>query len=83
MEMGRCQGLRHTVSAADVTAGSIAVQGQDLAPTGATAAVRTAAGVVKAWDGALVVAGNTVTVDNAGAVDWAATDTIDIVIVSG
>jgi len=83
MEMGRTQGLRITVSAADVTAGSIAIQAQDLAPTGATAAVRTAAGVVKAWDGVLLVAGNTVTVDNSGAVDWADTDTIDIVILSG
>lgn len=83
MEMGRCQGIRHIVDAADVTAGSIAIQGQDLAPTGATAAVRTAAGVVKAWDGALLVVKNTVTVDNSGAVDWVATDTIDIVILSG
>ena len=83
MEMGRCQGIRRTVNAADVTAGSIAIQGQDLAPTGATAAVRTAAGALKAWDGLLLVARNTVTVDNSGAVDWDATDTIDIVMLSG
>ena len=83
MEMGRCQGIRRTVNAADVTAGSIAIQGQDLAPTGATAVVRTAAGGLKAWDGLLLVVANTVTLDNSGAVDWADTDTIDIVILSG
>lgn len=83
MEMGRCQGVRHTVDAADVTAGSIAIQAQDLAPTGATAVVRTAAGGLKAWDGLLLVVANTVTLDNSGAVDWADTDTIDIVILSG
>jgi len=83
MEFGRCQGVRHIVTAGDVTATTIVIQAQDLAPTGATAVVRTAAGGLKAWDGGLVMGANSVTLDNLGAVDWAATDTIDVVIVSG
>lgn len=43
------------------------------------AAVRiTASGVAKAWDGALTKSGGRVTLDNAGATDWAATDTVTV-----
>ena len=43
----------------------------------AFAAVRvTSSGAAKAWDGALLVSGNRVTVDNSGATDWATTDTV-------
>jgi len=38
--------------------------------------VRTAAGVSKAWDGAVSFTGNRVKLDNAGATDWAATDVL-------
>lgn len=35
----------------------------------------TATNAVKAWDGAVTISGSRVTLDNAGATDWAATDT--------
>jgi hypothetical protein len=38
--------------------------------------VRTAAGVSKAWDGAVSFTANRVKMDNAGATDWAATDVL-------
>jgi hypothetical protein len=44
-----------------------------------TANVRTAAGVAKAWDGAITVTGNRVKLDNAGASDWAATDILTVI----
>lgn len=45
----------------------------------AIAAVRvTSTGVAKAWDGALSISGNRVTLDNAGSTDWAATDTVTV-----
>jgi len=69
----------HVVVAADVTAGSISFNTPVLtALKGATCVVQRA-GVVVAWDGAVSVAGNIVTVDNAGAVDWAAADVLNIV----
>lgn len=40
--------------------------------------VRTAAGVVKAWDGADGFNDTEVTLDNAGAVDWVATDLVTL-----
>jgi len=83
MEMGKCLGIRHTVTAADVTAGSVGFNVDSAQATGALATVRTAAGVLKAWDGLITVTGDLVTVDNTGAVDWVATDTIDVVIISG
>lgn len=47
------------------------------APSAAVGFARvTASGAVKAWDGAITVSGNRVTLDNAGSVDWAATDTV-------
>lgn len=38
----------------------------------------TATGVVEAWDGAVTVSGQRVTVDNSGTTDWAATSTVTI-----
>ncbi len=49
----------------------------NFAPSAVMAFVRvTSTGVVKAWDGATVVTGNRVSVDNSGSTDWAATDTV-------
>ena len=42
----------------------------------AMAFVRTAAGVSKAWDGAVSFTANRVKLDNAGATDWAAGDVL-------
>lgn len=51
------------------------------APSAVMAFVRvTATGVVKAWDGATVVSGNRVTLDNTGSTDWAATDTVLVLV---
>ena len=83
MEMGKCLGIRHTVTAADVTAGSVGFNVDSAQATGALATVRTAAGVLKAWDGLITVTGDLVTVDNTGAVDWVASYTIYLVFISG
>lgn len=77
----KVKGTRHVVTAADVTATTIDIKVSDLigAVQSAQVTVRTAAGVVKAWDGAVALGvDGVVTVDNTGAVDWAATDTIDV-----
>lgn len=37
-------------------------------------------GVAKAWDGGATVTGNRVTLDNGGATDWAATDTVQVTV---
>lgn len=37
-------------------------------------------GVDKAWDGAITITGNRVTLDNAGTTDWAATDTVELLV---
>jgi hypothetical protein len=42
------------------------------------AQVRTAAGVAKAWDGAVTISGQRVTFDNTGATDWAAGDILTV-----
>lgn len=75
----KVKGMSHTVDAADVSAGSIVFEFGDFMNNGnAVVQVLTTAGVVKAWDGAVVVAGGTVTVDNTGTTDWAATDVINV-----
>lgn len=79
MESTKTAGLRHTVTAQNVTDTSIVIPTGGKQLNGATVQVRAAAGTIKAWDGALVVAAESLTIDNTGAVDWAATDTIDIV----
>jgi len=66
----------HTVNAADVTAGSFVFQFSYMNVAYAEVTVYTAAGAVKAWDGATTVAGNSVTVDNTGVTDFADTDVI-------
>src|ERR1041385_679979 len=38
--------------------------------------VRTSTGAAKVWDGLLTTSGGRVTLDNSGATDWAATDTV-------
>lgn len=56
----------------------------DFAPTAATVRanviVTATPGVAKAWDGAVTVTGNRVTLDNAGTTDWAATDTVELIV---
>lgn len=37
-------------------------------------------GAPKAWDGGLTITGNRITLDNAGATDWAATDTVTLMV---
>jgi hypothetical protein len=66
----------HVVTAADVTAGDFTFQFDYANVAYAEVVVRTAAGALVAWDGAITVAGNLVTVDNTGSTDWAATDVI-------
>jgi len=80
MEMGKCLGLRHVVTAGNVSDAVIAFNTDSSAATGALVTVRTAAGVLVAWDGVITVGSDVVSIDNTGGVDWAATDTIDIVI---
>jgi hypothetical protein len=80
MQIGKCHGVRHTVSAGDVAAGVVQFNTDFSAPLGAIVVVRTAAGALVAWDGAIVI-GNSgrVNVDNTGATDFAATDTLDVI----
>lgn len=64
--------------AVEVTLGNMHFQ-FDFAPSYAVAMVRvTAGGAVVAWDGALTIVSNRVSIDNSGAVDWAVTDTVYI-----
>jgi hypothetical protein len=42
--------------------------------------LRTSAGVFKAWDGAVTITGNRVTLNNAGSSDWAATDVMHLLV---
>ncbi len=49
-------------------------------PVAALAAVRvTSTGVIKAHDGALILAAGRVTLDNTGSTDWATTDTVTVI----
>jgi len=79
--MKKCKGKEVTVTGADVTAGTIAVNfANSTSGNGALVQVRDAAGVTKAWDGVTSVANSgVVTVDNSGAVDWADTDVITVI----
>lgn len=67
----------HTVTAADVTA-TVIRAAFPFAAKVVTARVYTAAGALKAWDGAVTLSagGRVATIDNAGTTDWAATDYI-------
>lgn len=80
MEIGKCFGVTHTVTAADVTAGTITLRGYDVAVRGGIVQVRTSAGALKAWDGAITPVEGGVSVDNSGAVDWAAGDVITAIL---
>lgn len=80
MEIGKCLGIRRVANAADVVAGSIFFNTDSSAATGALVTVRSAAGVLKAWDGVITIGADVVEIDNSGGVDWVDTDTIDIVI---
>lgn len=48
-------------------------------PTVVIPHLRTAAGVFKAWDGAVTITGKRVTLNNAGSADWADTDVMHLV----
>ena len=65
------------VSPEDVLATMIAIETGMNSPRFADATVRTAAGVVKAWDGALTVVGSQIRLA-IGAVAWAATDVVTV-----
>ena len=70
--------LYHVPTAAEVTAGSV-VLALDKVPLLATVAVATTAtGAAVNWDGSITVdfANQLLTIDNGGATDWAATDTL-------
>ncbi len=64
------------ISAADVVAGSVSFDFHYTLPVHAVVTVQDSTGAVKAWDGGYAISANKVTVDNAGAVDWAATDVV-------
>jgi hypothetical protein len=51
----------------------------DFTPTAVLVQIRTAAGALKTWDGAVTISGRRVTVGNGGASDWAATDTVTVI----
>ena len=73
----KVRAISYTVTADDVTATTIAF----VCPYGVDAfevAVKDAAGAAVAWDGAATLAGNTITVDNTGGTDWAATNVITV-----
>jgi len=76
----KTRGLTHTVTAADVTAGSVVFPvGDSFQAKGAVVQVTTSAGVPKAWDGARTITPEKVTVDNTGTTDFAAGDVISVV----
>jgi hypothetical protein len=68
---------QHVCTAADVTATEVVI-GFDFQVGAVQVALRTAAGVAKAYDGAVVVAGTQVTLDNTGTSDFAATDVFTV-----
>lgn len=61
--------------AADVTAGTIAFKLTE-APAAVEVEVYSAVATKKAWDGGATVSGKTLTITNAGSVDWAVGDRI-------
>lgn len=72
--------LKIVPTAAEVTAGIIK-RAFPFTPVIVTIeVVTTATRARKAWDGAAAVSGNVITIDNAGATDWAATDEIILVV---
>jgi hypothetical protein len=65
--------------AQEVTLGDMQFQ-FDFTPTIVLVAVAPTAtpGAASAWDGSITISGGLVTLDNSGAVDWAATDTVTV-----
>jgi len=77
----KCKGREHLVTSADVSAGAIVLNfANETSGGGAVVQVRTAAGVTKAWDGAVSVSNSgAVTINNAGSVDWVDTDVVTVI----
>lgn len=71
--------VRRVSTTADVSAGAI-VLGFGFVPRAWLISVRTAAGAVKAWDGACTLSVKSLVLTNAGDVDWADTDVITILV---
>ncbi len=68
----------HVATAGNVSDGTISFNTPVLSALKGASMVVQRAGVVVAWDGVIAVAGNIVTVDNTGSVDWAAADVLII-----
>jgi len=70
-----------TPTAEEVTEGVVRVV-FDFVPANVVVAVRDTTGVVKAWDGVVTIdaTNKLVAVDNTGAVDWIATDTVTLLV---
>jgi hypothetical protein len=79
-DAGGVEMIRHVPTAAQVTAGKIVLAFPYVPVVEAIYAQVTSSGAVKVWDGAATVSGTNVVIDNAGGVDWAATDTLWIFI---
>jgi len=79
MDNNKTAGVRRAVTAADVTATTITIPTDGKQLKGAQVSLRTAAGVVIAWDGAVVISTESLVLDNTGAVDFADTNVFDIV----
>lgn len=74
----RIAGVAIVPNATQVALGNIHIP-LDFTPTAVSVEVRvTSTGVIKAWDGAVVLASSRIKLDNAGTTDWAATDTIHV-----
>ena len=72
--------LTRVPTAGEVTAGSL-VYAFNFLPATAIVQVRTTStGAVVAWDGAISITNNRLTVDNSGSVDWATTSTVTVIV---
>ena len=77
---GANYGLSRAPTSGEVSGGTITIS-PGFTPLSAVVQFRvTATGVLVAWDGSLSISGTTVVIDNAGAVDWAETDTMYLVV---
>lgn len=75
---GKVATLSRAATAGDVTAAQITFVTGLTSITAASATVKTAAGVPKAWVGAVLISGGNVVINNVGGVDYAATDIVTI-----
>lgn len=72
--------LTHVPTAAEVTAGEVVIELEGT-PVVAIAQLRvTSTGAAKAWDGDVIIGSDSVTLNNDGAVDFAATDTFSVIL---